>query len=107
MSLLSDLIAGLLKEEESCEVMVEHGPDLVTAATTRDADVLITAADAAAPATVTALLEARPHLRAIAVEGEAQDGVLYELCPHREELQPLSRRGLLDAVFRPRQIWFA
>lgn len=107
MRLLSDLIVGLLRDEESCEVMVAEGSDLLDAATSRDADVLITTTEAAAPTTVAALLEARPRLRAIAVEGDAEEGVLYELHPHREELRPLSRRNLLEALFRSRQTWFA
>ena len=107
MLLLSDLIVGLLQEEESCEVMVEQGPNLLAAASSRGADVLITAAEAAGPTMVAALLEANPHLRAIAVEGDAQEAVLYELYPHREELRPLSRRNLLEAMSRSRQTWFA
>jgi hypothetical protein len=107
MLLVSDLIVGLLRDEESCEVMIDHGSDLFAAATSRDADVLITTTAAAAPSTVAALLEARPRLRAIAVEGDAREGVLYELYPHRAELRPLSRDNLLDALFRPRRPWFA
>jgi hypothetical protein len=107
MLLLSDLIAGVLEAEDSCEVVVERGPDPLTAATSPDVDVLITTADAAPPGTVGALLEAHPRLRAIAVEGDAREAVVYELSPNREELRPLSRTALLDVVFRPRRTWFA
>jgi len=107
MLLLSDLIVGLLDEEDGCEVVVERGSDSLAAATSSDADVLITAAEVATRATVAALLENRPHLRTIVVEGDVHEGVLYELLPHREELGQLSRRTLLDALFRPQQPWFA
>ena len=107
MRLLSDLIVGLLQTEEGCEVTVERGSNPLAAAASGDADVLITTTDVAPPTMVAALLEARPHLRAIAVEGDAEEGVVYELCPHREELQPLSRSTLLNVVFRPQEPWFA
>jgi hypothetical protein len=107
MRLLSDLIVGLLQDEEGCEVMVERGPDPFAGSALGGADVLITTSDMAPPPIVAALLEARPRLRAIAVEGDADEGVVYELCPRREELRPFSRRTLLDAVFRPQQPWFA
>jgi hypothetical protein len=107
MRLLSDLIAGLLQDEDGCEVTVEWGSDGFATAAFGGADVLITTSEMASPTTVAALLETRPHLRAIAVEGDAEEGVVYELCPHREELRPLSRSTLLDAVFRPNQPWFA
>src|SRR6188472_755299 len=106
MRLLSDLIVGLL-ETEGCEVTVERGSNPLAAATVGDAHVLITTAEVTPPTAVAALFEARPRLRAIAVEGDAEEGVLYELCPQREELQPLSPSTLLDAVFRPQEPWFA
>jgi hypothetical protein len=107
LRLLSDLIVGLLDGAEGCEVVVERAPDALAAATVADADVLITTTDVAPAPMVAALLETRPHLRAIAVEGDAEEAVVYELCPHREELRPLSRRTLLDAVFRRQEPWFA
>jgi hypothetical protein len=107
MRLVSDLIVGLLDTEEGCEVTIERGSDPLAAAAVGDADVLITTTGVAPPAAVAALLEARPRLRAIAVEGDAEEGVVYELCPQREELQPLSPSTLLAAVFRRQEPWFA
>jgi hypothetical protein len=105
--LLSDLIVGLGAEERGSEVVTAEGSDLIAAAEARDADVVVTTAALAAPDAVAALLEARPRLRAIAVDGDGREGVVYELRPHRQELGELSRSTLLGALFRPQPTWFA
>jgi len=105
--LLSDLIVGLGADENGCEIVTDDRSDLIAVAKARDADVIVTTAELAAPKEVAALLAARPRLRAIAVDGDGREGVVYELRPHREELGELSRSTLFGALFRPQPIWFA
>ena len=104
--LLSDLIVGLGADEMGCEIVTDDYPDLVAVARAREADVVVTTAELAAPKTVAALLETMPRLRAIAVDGDGREGVVYELLPHREELGELSRSTLFGALFRLQPTWF-
>lgn len=71
---------------------------LVDATVLVNADIVIADEHCTQPDDVCALLERRPHTRALSVTHDGRTGVLFELRPHRHLIGDLSRDAVLAAV---------
>ncbi len=97
--LLQDILELLLRDVPGVELLVDApGTSLTTAASATSADVVIAEESAASPEAVCALLELRPHTRALAVAHDGRTGVLYELRPHRRVIGDLSPEALRAGI---------
>lgn len=97
--LLRDILDRLLRDVPGVNLLISvPGTTMSGAAIASEADVVIAEESVASPGAVCAMLERRPHTRALAVSHDGRTGVLYELRPHRHAIGDLSTEALLAGI---------
>jgi DNA-binding NarL/FixJ family response regulator len=102
--LLDDILGSLVAGEPDVTVVhVAAGPESIAEVAARaDADVVVAVERDAGPAAVSDLLQRVPHAQALTVSDDARTGVVYELRPHRKEIE-LSDDSVRSAIQRARR----
>lgn len=77
---------------------LDRAADVEAAARTYDPQVVITDAHGCDRAAIARLLDARPRIRVLTIEGDGRRGVLHRLAPEALPLGDLSREQLLEAL---------
>ena len=98
--LLREIVREAIVAEPDLAVVAEHAGDVdVREAVDRDAaDFVIVGSDAAAHDDLRSLVGAGARLRALELQGDGREGVLYELRPHRVSLGDVSPATLLRTI---------
>ena len=98
--MLCDIVRDVAAQDASLEVVGEiaAAPDLAEAVRPYDAEVVVTAAGAAAEGAIAALLEARPRTRVVTIADDGAQTVVYRLSPEAIALGDLSPARLLEAM---------
>ena len=105
--LLREIVRDTLAREPDLDVVAEHeaDTDVRSAVDEADADFLIVGADATTALTgVAFVVGAQRGIRAIEVQSDGKESVLYELRPHRVSLGEMSPETLLRTI-RTRPTW--
>jgi hypothetical protein len=97
--LLREIIREAIVREPDLDLVAEHDAADVRAAVEQDdPDFIIVGEDAAAEQDVRSLVGARRGLRALEVQSDGRESVLYELRPHRIPLGEISADTLVRAI---------
>jgi DNA-binding NarL/FixJ family response regulator len=98
--LLREIVRGALAREPDLDVVAEHdaNADLRAAVEDDGADFLIVGSEATAEAAVHSLVAADLGVRALEVQSDGKESVLYELRPHRVPLGEISPESLLRTI---------
>jgi hypothetical protein len=98
--MLSDIVREILDQPDiRVSAELPHGPDSAARAGAASADVVILfTAERAVPATVGALLAARPSAKVLTIRDDGRMTSLFELRPYETALGQISRAALLAAV---------
>jgi len=97
--LLRDIVREAIRREPDLDIVAEHDEiDVRSAVELDDPDFIIVGEDAAAQQDVRMLVGARRGLRALEVQSDGRDSVLYELRPHRISLGEVSSDTLVRAI---------
>jgi DNA-binding NarL/FixJ family response regulator len=98
--LLRDIVRNAIAHEPDLEVVAEHDGDvdLETAVARGGADFVILGSEAPAHTSTASLLAANCRVRALELQGDGRDAVLYEFRPHRVALGELSPDTLLRTI---------
>jgi hypothetical protein len=97
--LLRDIVREAIRREPDLDIVAEHDEiDVRSAVELDDPDFIIVGEDASAQQDVRRLVGARRGLRALEVQADGRDSVLYELRPHRISLGEVSSDTLVRAI---------
>ncbi len=99
--MLRDLISEIVGREADMEIVgeVSEGAQLVAAAHATDAEFVIAGLDdAELPSPYRELLDERPRMKVLGLEGDGRLGVLYELVPRKVALGELTARSLVTVI---------
>ena len=98
--LLREIVREAIDGEPDLDVVAEHPGDVdVRHAVERDeADFVIVGSEAAAALGVPALIGGGARVRALELQGDGRNGVLYELRPHRVSLGEISPQTLVQSI---------
>jgi len=98
--LLREIVRGTLARAPDLDVVGEHdaSADLRAAVEEDGADFLIVGSEATAEAAVHSLVGADLGVRALEVQSDGKESVLYELRPHRVPLGEISPETLLRTI---------
>ena len=99
--MLRDLISEIVGREADMEIVgtVSEGAQLVAAAQATDAEFVIAGLDdAELPSPYRELLDERPRMKVLGLEGDGRLGVLYELAPRKVALGELTARSLVTVI---------
>jgi DNA-binding NarL/FixJ family response regulator len=102
--LLREIVRDTLAREPDLDVVAEHEADVDVrgAVGETDVDFLIVGAEATtARMGVASLVGAQRGIRAIEVQSDGRESVLYELRPHRVSLGEMSPETLLRTIRTP------
>jgi len=101
--LLREIVRETLAREPDLDVVAEYpaGVDVRRAVDESDAEFVIIGADATARASVASVVGAQRGTRAIEVQSDGEESVLYELRPHRVSLGEISPETLLMTIRTP------
>jgi len=101
--LLREIVREALAREPDLDVVAEHeaSVDVRRAIDEADADFVIVGADATARASVASVVGAQRGIRAIEVQSDGTESVLYELRPQRVSLGEISPDALLRTIRTP------
>ena len=105
--LLSDLIERVLADVPQAAIVAKVNEPVDLAAVLDEArpDLAIAGASAADEPRLLELVAARPRMKALAVVGEGEHAVLYDLAPQRTPPAVLSSVTLLEAIRRTQAEW--
>lgn len=98
--LLRDIVRNAIVHEPDLEVVAEHDGDvdLETAVERVGADFVILGSEVTAQTSAASLVATNCRVRALELQGDGKEGVLYELRPHRVALGELSSDTLLRTI---------
>lgn len=97
--LLREIVRDAIVREPDLDLVGEHDTADVRAAVERDdPDFIIVGEDAAVAQEVRSLVGAGRGLRALEVQSDGKESVLYELRPHRISLGEISADTLVRAI---------
>jgi len=98
--LLREIVRETLAREPDLDVVAEHEAyvDVARAVEEAEADFVIVSSDAAAHTSVAAVVGAERGVRALEVQSDGKESVLYELRPHRVSLGEISPETLLRTI---------
>ena len=98
--LLREIVRETVTREPDLDVVAEYDADVPvrTAVERDDADFVIVGSDAAEQAAVRGLVATDLGVRAIELQSNGRESVLYELRPHRVQLGELSPEKLLQTI---------
>jgi len=97
--LLREIVREAIVREPDFDLVAEHGDTDVRTAIERDnPDFIIVGDDAAAQQDVRSLVGTGRGLRALEVQSDGRESVLYELRPHRISLGEISADTLVRAI---------
>ena len=98
--LLRDIVRKAISHEPDLEVVAEHEADVdVRAALARDdPDFVIVGSEVTAHASVASVVEDNCRVRALELQDDGKESVLYEFRPHRVALGELSSDTLLQTI---------
>jgi len=97
--LLREIVREAIVREPDLELVAEHDQtDVRSAVELDDPDFIIVGEGAAADENVRALVGAGRGLRALEVQSDGRESVLYELRPHRISLGEISSETLVRAI---------
>ena len=97
--LLREIVREAIVREPDFELVAEHDEiDVRAAVELDDPDFIIVGGDAAADENVRSLVGAGRGLRALEVQSDGRESVLYELRPHRISLGEISSDTLVRAI---------
>ena len=97
--MLREIVRETIAREPDFDLVGEHDASDVRAAVEQDdPDFIIVGEDAAANEDVRSLVGARRGLRALEVQSDGRESVLYELRPHRISLGEISADTLVRAI---------
>jgi len=97
--LLRDIVREAIRREPDLDIVAEHDDiDVRAAVELDDPDFIIVGEDAAVQQDVRRLVGAHHGLRALEVQSDGRDSVLYELRPHRISLGEVSSDTLVRAI---------
>jgi hypothetical protein len=102
--LLREIVRDTLAREPDLDVVAEHEADVDVrgAVGETDADLLIVGAEATtARMGVASVVGAQRGIRAIELQSDGKESVLYELRPHRVSLGEMSPETLLRTIRTP------
>lgn len=102
--LLREIVRDTLAREPDLDVVAEHDPDVDvrSAVGETDVDFVIVGAEATtARMGVASVVGAQRGIRAIEVQSDGKESVLYELRPHRVSLGEMSPETLLRTIRTP------
>jgi hypothetical protein len=100
--MLREIVREQIDEASDMEVAAEvaDAGGLDEALRTRHVDFVVAGSDSVGRADVGRLLDERPKLKVLTIDGDGRDAVLYELRPRRTRLGEISPDGLLRALRR-------
>jgi DNA-binding NarL/FixJ family response regulator len=98
--LLRDIVRNAIAHEPDLEVVAEHdgNVDLETAVERGGADFVILGSEVTAHTTAASLVASNCRVRALELQDDGREGVLYEFRPHRVALGELSPDTLLRTI---------
>jgi DNA-binding NarL/FixJ family response regulator len=99
--MLRDLVSDIVGREVDMEIVgeVSEGAQLVAAAHATDAEFVIAGLDdAELSSPLRELLDERPRMKVLGLEGDGRLGVLYELVPRKVALGELTARSLVTVI---------
>jgi DNA-binding NarL/FixJ family response regulator len=99
--MLRDLVSEIVGRESDMEIVgeVSEGAQLVAVAHATDAEFVIAdLGDAELPSPYRELLDERPRMKVLGLEGDGRLGVLYELVPRKMALGELTARNLVTVI---------
>jgi chemotaxis response regulator CheB len=97
--LLREIVREAIVREPDFDLVAEHDDADVRAAVEQNhPDFIIVGEDAAAEQDVRSLIDERRGLRALEVQSDGRESVLYELRPHRISLGEISADTLVRAI---------
>jgi hypothetical protein len=97
--LLREIVRDAIVREPDLELVAEHEAiDVRLAVELDDPDFIILGEDAAADQNLRSLVGAGGGLRALEVQSDGKESVLYELRPHRISLGEISSDTLVRAI---------
>jgi DNA-binding NarL/FixJ family response regulator len=98
--MLSEIVERVLADVRQAAIVAKlsQPADLVSALDEARADLAIAGAPAADEPSLLELVTARPRMKALAVVGDGERAVLYDLAPRRAPLGELSAATLLAAI---------
>lgn len=97
--LLREIVREAIVREPDLDLVAEHDDaDVRTAVEQDHPDFIIVGEDAAAEQDVRSLIAERRGLRALEVQSDGRESVLYELRPHRISLGEISADTLVRAI---------
>jgi DNA-binding NarL/FixJ family response regulator len=99
--MLRDLVSEIVGRESDMEIVgeVSEGAQLVAVAHATDAEfVIANLEDAELPSPYRKLLDERPGMKVLGLEGDGRLGVLYELVPRKVALGELTARNLVTVI---------
>ena len=97
--LLREIVREAIVREPDLDLVAEHdGADVRRAVEQDDPDFIIVGEDAAVEQDVRALVGSGRGLRALEVQSDGRESVLYELRPHRISLGEISADTLVRAI---------
>jgi hypothetical protein len=97
--LLREIVREAIVREPDLELVAEHDEiDVRSAVELDDPDFIIVGEDAVADQDVRSLVRVGRGLRALEVQSDGRESVLYELRPHRISLGEISSDTLVRAI---------
>jgi DNA-binding NarL/FixJ family response regulator len=97
--LMREIVREVIAHEPDLQIVAEHEvADVETAVERTRADFVILGPDAASDERVRALIGAGLGLRALEVQSDGKESVLYELRPHRVSLGEISADTILRTI---------
>ncbi len=97
--LLREIVREAIVREPDLDIVAEHDEiDVRSAVELDDPDFIIVGENAAAQQDVRKLVGARHGLRALEIQSDGRESVLYELRPHRISLGEVSSDTLVRAI---------
>src|SRR6476619_927335 len=98
--LLRNIVRNAIANEPDLEVVAEHDGDvdLETAVERGSADFVILGSEVTAHSSAASLVASNCRVRALELQGDGREGVLYEFRPHRVALGELSPDTLLRTI---------
>ena len=98
-TLLRDIVREAIVREPDLDIVAEHDEiDVRSAVELDDPDFIIVGENAGAQQDVRGLIGSRRGLRALEVQSDGRESVLYELRPHRISLGEVSSDTLVRAI---------